>query len=221
MWDVVNEAIEDDDKGWRKSPWFEILGPEFMELAFRMAHDADPKAHLMYNDYNEHNPGKRKFLVGVLNDFRKRGVPIHGVGFQGHIGLDYPELAEYERSITEVAATGVKIHITELDIDVLPRANQYMGAEISALAKYKDELNPYTKGLPAEVEKQLTDRYRSLFELFIKHREKIERVTFWGTHDGESWKNGFPVRGRTNYPLLFDRQLKPKPAYDALIALKK
>jgi endo-1,4-beta-xylanase len=221
MWDVVNEATEDDDKGWRKSPWFEILGPEFMELAFRTAHETDPKAHLMYNDYNEHNAGKRKFLVGILNDYRKRGVPIHGVGFQGHIGLDYPDVQEYERSIEEIAATGVKIHITELDIDVLPRASKFMGAEISALAEYKDELNPYTKGLPAQVEQQLTDRYREMFELFIKHREKIERVTFWGTHDGESWKNGFPVRGRTNYPLLFDRNLKPKPAYDALIALKK
>ncbi|MFL6549139.1 MAG: endo-1,4-beta-xylanase [Povalibacter sp.] len=219
MWDVVNEAIEDDDKGWRKSPWFEILGPEFMERAFRLAHDADPKAHLMYNDYNEHNAGKRKFLVDVLKDYRKRQVPIHGVGFQGHIGLDYPDLHEYERSIEEIAATGVRIHITELDIDALPRAWQFTGAEISTLAQYKDELNPYTKGLPADAEKRLTDRYREVFELFIKHRDKIERVTTWGTHDGESWKNDFPVRGRTNYPLLFDRQLKPKAAYDALVAL--
>jgi endo-1,4-beta-xylanase len=221
MWDVVNEAIEDDEKGWRKSQWFEILGPEFMEFAFRTAHDADPKAHLLYNDYNEHNAGKRKFLIDILNDYRKRGVPIHGVGFQGHIGLDYPDLAEYERSIVDVAATGVRIHITELDVDALPRAWQFTGAEISALSEYKDELNPYTQGLTPKAEQQLTARYREVFELFIKHRDKIERVTTWGTHDGESWKNDFPVRGRTNYPLLFDRQLQPKAAYQALIGLKK
>jgi len=220
-WDVVNEAIEDDEKGWRKSQWFEILGPEFMEFAFRTAHDADPKAHLLYNDYNEHNAGKRKFLIDILNDYRKRGVPIHGVGFQGHIGLDYPDLAEYERSIVDVAATGVRIHITELDVDALPRAWQFTGAEISALSEYKDELNPYTQGLTPKAEQQLTARYREVFELFIKHRDKIERVTTWGTHDGESWKNDFPVRGRTNYPLLFDRQLQPKAAYQALIGLKK
>ncbi len=220
LWDVVNEAIEDDDKGWRKSQWFEILGPQFMELAFRMAHEGDPKAHLMYNDYNEHNAGKRKFLVDILKDYRARGVPIHGVGFQGHIGLDYPDLQEYERSILDVAATGVRIHITELDIDALPRAWQFTGAEISALSEYKDELNPYTQGLPPKIEEQLTARYREVFELFIKHRDKIDRVTTWGTHDGESWKNDFPVRGRTNYPLLFDRRLQPKPAYDALVKLR-
>ena len=95
IWDVVNEAIEDDDKGWRQSPWTRIIGPEFMERAFRVAHETDPKATLLYNDYNEHNPGKRAFLVGVLKDYRKRKVPIHGVGFQGHVGLDYPDLAEY------------------------------------------------------------------------------------------------------------------------------
>lgn len=216
IWDVVNEAIEDDDKGWRRSKWFEILGPTYVERAFHLAHEVDPKATLLYNDYNEHNPGKRKFMVEMIKDYKRRGVPIHGIGFQGHIGLDYPDLKEYEASIEAIAATGMRIHITELDIDALPHAWDHMGAEISALQQYSDELNPYTKGLPADAEAKLTARYREVFELFVKHRDKIDRVTTWGTHDGESWKNDFPVRGRTNYPLLFDRKLQRKPAYAAI-----
>jgi len=220
-WDVVNEAIEDDDKGWRKSPWFDILGPSFMERAFRVAHEADPQARLLYNDYNEHNAGKRNFLVDILRDYQRRGVPIHGVGFQGHVGLDYPDLGEYEKSIEALAAVGMRVSITELDIDVLPRAGQFTGAEISHLVEYSAQLNPYTKGLPAEIETRLANRYRQLFELFLKHRDKIDRVTTWGTYDRESWKNDFPVRGRTNYPLLFDRQLQPKPAHAAIMELRR
>jgi endo-1,4-beta-xylanase len=221
IWDVVNEAIDEDEKGWRRSPWFTILGPEFMERAFHLAHEADPKATLLYNDYNEHNPGRRRFLVDVLRDYRKRGVPIHGVGFQGHVGLSYPDLGEYEKSLQAIAAEGLPVHITELDVDVLPRASSYTGAEISTNFELREQLNPWKTGLPAEVEAQLTARYRQLFELFLKYRKTIARVSTWGTHDGESWKNNFPVRGRTNYPLLFDRELKPKPAYGALIELAR
>lgn len=218
-WDVVNEAIEEDDKGWRETRWLKILGPSYFERAFQLAHEADPKAQLIYNDYNEHNPGRRNFLIERISDFKRRGIPIHGVGFQGHIGLDYPDLAEYERSIQAVAAEGLRLHITELEVDVLPRAWEFTGAEISAIREYSEKLNPYVDGLPKSVEQQQVARYREFFELLLKYRDVIDRVTFWGTHDGESWKNDFPVRGRTNYPLLFDRQLKPKAVYDALIAL--
>jgi endo-1,4-beta-xylanase len=219
IWDVVNEAIDEDEKGWRQTPWLKTLGPSYMERAFQLAHEADPKAHLIYNDYNEHNPGRRKFLVERIRDYKRRGIPLHGVGFQGHIGLDYPDLMEYEKSIEAIAAEGLAIHITELEVDVLPRAWQYTGAEISAIAEGSEKLNPYVDGLPKEVEQQQIARYKEFFELLLKHREKIERVTFWGTHDGESWKNDFPVRGRTNYPLLFDRDLRKKPVYAAVAAL--
>jgi endo-1,4-beta-xylanase len=220
VWDVVNEAIDEDEKGWRKSRFLEIGGPEVYERAFRLAHEVDPKATLLYNDYNEHNPGRRRFLVDVIRDYKKRGVPIHGVGFQGHIGLAYPDLGEYEKSLQAIAAEGLPVHITELDIDVLPRASNYTGAEISTNFELRESLNPWKTGLPPEVEAQLTARYRQVFELFLKYRDTIARVTTWGTHDGESWKNNFPVRGRTNYPLLFDRELKPKAAHAGLIALK-
>lgn len=219
IWDVVNEAIDEDEKGWRQTQWLKILGPTYMERAFQLAHDADPKAHLIYNDYNEHNPGRRAFLVERIRDYKRRGIPIHGVGFQGHIGLDYPDLREYEASIEAIAAQGLKVHVTELEVDVLPRPSAFTGAEISAVEKYADKLNPYVDGLPKEVEREQIDRYKRFFELLLKHRDKIERVTFWGMHDGESWKNNFPVRGRTNYPLLFDRKLNKKPVYDAVAAL--
>ncbi len=221
IWDVVNEAIDEDEKGWRQSPFLTIAGPEFVERAFRVAHEADPKATLLYNDYNEHNPGRRRFLVDVIRDYKRRGVPIHGVGFQGHVGLEYPDLAEYEKSLQAIAAEGLPVHITELDVDVLPRASGYTGAEISTNFELSEKLNPWKTGLPAEIDAQLTARYRQLFELFLKYRETIARVSTWGTFDGESWKNNFPVRGRTNYPLLFDRELKPKAAYAGLAALKR
>ncbi len=220
IWDVVNEAIDEDEKGWRRSPFLTIAGPEYVERAFHLAHEADPKATLLYNDFNEHNPGRRRFLVDVIRDYKKRGVPIHGVGFQGHIGLAYPDLAEYEKSLQAIAGEGLPVHVTELDIDVLPRASSYTGAEISTNIELRESLNPWKTGLPPEVDAQLTARYRQVFELFLKYRDSIARVSTWGTHDGESWKNNFPVRGRTNYPLLFDRELKPKAARAGLLALK-
>ena len=218
-WDAVNEAV-DEDKGWRKSQWFTIIGEDFMDFAFNYAHDVDPKADLLYNDYNMHNPGKRQFVVDWVEGALKRGVPINGIGMQGHVGLDYPDLGEFEKSIVAYGKTGMKVHITELDVDVLPRAQQQTGADISDSARYSDALNPYTDGLPAEIEKKLADRYVEFFKLFLKHRDVIQRVSFWGTGDGESWKNNFPVRGRTNYPLLFDREYRRKACYDAVVALK-
>lgn len=218
-WDVVNEAI-DEDQGWRQSQWQKSIGEDFMDLAFNFAHDADPKAQLLYNDYNMQNPGKRAFLVNWIEGAKKRGVPIDAIGIQGHVGLDFPDLKELENSIVAYAKTGMRIHITELDLDILPVAWDFSGAEISNKFKYSEQLNPWPKGLPQEMEDKFTARYVEIFKLLLKHRDKIDRVTFWGTGDAESWKNDFPVIGRTNYPLLFDRQYQPKPAYFAVRQLK-
>jgi len=219
-WDVVNEAV-DEDKGWRQSPWLKQIGPDFVEHAFYYAREAAPNAHLMYNDYNMHNPGKRQFVADMVKRFKQTGVPIDGVGMQGHVGLGYPDITEFEKSIEAFAAAGVAVHITELDVDVLPTAWEHIGAEISNNFAYSDELNPYPNGLPAKVEAQLAQRYAEWFTLFLKHRDSIARVTLWGTGDSESWKNNFPVRGRSNYPLLFDRNYQRKPAYHSLAALRK
>lgn len=218
-WDVVNEAI-DEDRGWRKSQWLNIIGDDFMERAFRFAHAVDPKAQLLYNDYNMHNPGKRAFLVDVFRDYLDRGVPINGVGLQGHLGLDYPDMEEWERSIATYAEIGLKVHVTELDVDVLPPARN-TGADIANREQYAATNDPYKAGLPDEMQEKLADRYEQIFRILLKYRGSVERVTFWGLHDGMSWKNDFPVRGRTNYPLLFDRDIKPKPAYDRLMKLAR
>jgi endo-1,4-beta-xylanase len=218
-WDVVNEAI-DERMGWRRSPWLNIIGDDYMEQAFRFAHAVDPDARLLYNDYNMHNPGKREFLVNVLRDYLDRGVPINGIGDQAHIGLDYPDLEEWERSIATYAEMGLEVHITELDIDVLPNPNRPT-ADVSARADPAAAGNPWPNGLPDEMQEQLSDRYEQIFRMFLRYRASIERVTFWGLHDGVSWKNNFPVRGRTNYPLLFDRNLATKPAYDRLMELAR
>ena len=216
-WDVVNESITPE--GFRKSKWFEIMGPEFMERAFHLAHEADPNARLLYNDYNMDNPKRRAFVVDLVNQYKKKGVPITGIGMQGHVRLDNPDLSEFEASIKTFAATGMRVHITELDVDVLPRAGKRT-SDVTANVDYQKTLNPYVNGLPAEMQNRLANRYTDLFKLFLKHRDKIDRVTFWGTSDDESWKNNFPVRGRTNYPLLFDRNHQPKKAYFDVTALK-
>lgn len=216
-WDVVNEAI-DEGNGWRRSQWFNIIGEDFMEQAFRFAHAADRKARLLYNDYNMHNPQKVEFLAKVLRGYLDRGVPISGVGTQSHVGLGYPDLEQWERSIATFADMGLKVHITELDVDVLPTPAD-TGADVANRAAYSAQMDPYRDGLPDEVQQKLADRYEQLFRILLKYRKSVERVTFWGLHDGISWKNDFPVRGRTNYPLLFDRQMQHKPAYDRLMKL--
>lgn len=218
-WDVVNESITPED-GYRKSKWLEICGPEFMEHAFQYAHEADPDCLLIYNDYNEEDPKRRDFIVEMVKQYKKKGIPIHGIGLQGHLNLDSPDLKLWEQAIEAYASVGMKISVTELDVDVLPY-DWGRSAEISTNAAYKESLNPYKDGLPKEIEDKLTKRYEDIFKILLKHRDVVDRVTFWGTSDDQSWKNNFPMRGRTNYPLLFDRQRKPKSAYFAVAGLKK
>lgn len=218
-WDVVNEAVGDDNK-MRDSHWYKIMGDDFLVNAFNLAHETDPKAHLMYNDYNNERKDKRQATVDMIKRLQKRSVPIHGLGMQAHIGLG-TNMQDFEDSILAYSALGLKVHLTELDIDVLPSVWNLPVAEISTRFEYKPERDPYIKGLPKEIDEQLAQAYESLFKILIKHKEKIERVTFWGVSDDASWLNGFPIPGRTNYPLLFDRKQEPKSAYFRLLDLKK
>lgn len=219
-WDVVNEAVGDDNK-MRASHWYNIMGDDFIYNAFALAHEVDNKAHLMYNDYNNEQPEKREATLTMLKRLQKRGMPIHGLGIQAHIGLQDPPLEEIEKSIIEYAKLGLRVHFTELDIDVLPSIWKLPVAEISTRFEYTPERDPYTQGLPQEIEDKLAKRYEDLFKIFIKHSDKIDRVTFWGVSDDSSWLNGFPIPGRTNYPLLFDRKQEPKSAYFRLLDLKR
>ena len=219
-WDVVNEAILDNGS-WRKSKFFNIIGEDFIRLAFQFAHEADPEAELYYNDYSMSNPGKREGVVAMVRDLQKQGVKIDGIGMQGHIGMEYPSLEEFEKSILAYSELGVTVMITELDLSVLPSPWNNPGAEVSATAEYQQKMNPYPDGLPDSVNEAFTKRYRDFFELFLKHQEKISRVTLWGVSDHHSWKNGWPIRGRTDYPLLFDRNNQPKPVVNELIEMAK
>lgn len=217
-WDVVNEAIENNGD-WRKSKFYEILGEEFIPLAFQYAHEADPEAELYYNDYNEWHAGKRETIVNMIKSFKERGIRIDGIGMQGHIGMEYPTIEDYEKSILAYAEAGVKVMITELDLSALPMPDRNIGAEISSSFEYKQEMNPYVNGLPADKMQEWTNRMASFFELFLKHHDKVTRVTMWGVSDRDSWKNGFPIPRRTDYPLLFDRDYQPKPVVEAIIGL--
>ncbi|SMP15724.1 endo-1,4-beta-xylanase [Chryseobacterium profundimaris] len=218
-WDVVNEAIMEDGT-YRKSKFYEILGEEFIPLAFHYAQEADPNAELYYNDYNEWYPEKVKTVIKIVKKMKSRGIRVDGVGMQTHVGLDTPKLAEYEKAITEYASAGVKVNVTEMEISALP-SPWGTSANVSDTVEYQAKMNPYTKGLPENVEKEWENRYLDFFHLFIKHEDKIRRVTLWGVTDNQSWKNDFPVKGRTDYPLLFDRNFKAKAVVEKIIQLTK
>lgn len=209
-WDVVNEAINDDGT-MRESPFYKIIGEDYIQLAFQFAHDADPKAELYYNDYNMAIPKKREAVVRMVNNLSKKGIKVNGIGMQGHLMMDFPTVDEFEKSIVAFGNTGAKVMITELDLSILPNPYSKMGAEISLKADYHELMNPYKNGVPDSVNTAWEKRYIDFFKVFVKHRKTISRVTLWGLTDKDSWKNDWPIKGRTDYPLLFDRNYQPKP----------
>jgi len=215
-WDVVNEALEEDGT-LRQSPWLKIIGEDYIAKAFQFAHEADPQAELYYNDYNIENEAKLKGALELLRKLQAQGVPVSGVGIQGHWHMDAPTNEHVDAAITAFGKLDLKVMITELDVDVLPLAFQYMGADVTLSSELRPKLDPYPKGLPDAVQQALAQRYAGLFGVFLKHRGTLTRVTFWGVTDADSWLNNWPVKGRTNYPLLFDRNGQPKPAFDAVI----
>lgn len=215
-WDVVNEAILDDGS-YRPSRFYKILGEDFIRLAFEFAHEADPDCELYYNDYSMAVPGKREGVVAMVKKLKEQGVRIDGIGMQAHIGMDYPTLSDFEESIKAFSALGVKVMITELDLSVLPMPDYRVGAEVSASFEYQNKLNPYAEGLPDSVNVAYENRYLDFFKLFLKHQDVISRVTLWGVNDNDSWKNNWPIRGRTDYPLLIDRNNQPKPVVAKII----
>jgi endo-1,4-beta-xylanase len=215
-WDVVNEAF-DEDGNIRKSPWSTGIGDDFILKAFEFAHEADPQAELYYNDYNLWKPAKRAAALRLVKQLRDRGLRIDAIGEQGHWALATPSIDEIDKTITDIAGAGVKAMITELDIEMLPRDPKMFGADLATKAQFKDATDIYKNGLPPEQQKQLAQRYADAFALFLKHRDKLTRITFWGVTDAHTWLNDFPVPGRTNHPLLWDRQGQPKPAFTAVV----
>lgn len=215
-WDVVNECINDDGS-WRNSKFYQILGEDFVRYAFEFAHEADPDAELYYNDYSMANPGRRQGVINMVKSLQEQGVRIDGIGMQGHLNMDYPSIEEFEKSLLAFADLGVQIMITELDLSVLPSPRRDVGANVASIFEYQKEINPYADGLPEDVQEKQFKRYADFFRLFLKHQDKIDRVTLWGVNDAQSWKNDWPVNGRTDYTLLFDRNNNPKPVVETII----
>jgi endo-1,4-beta-xylanase len=197
-WDVVNEAIDDDDsKYMRESQWYKICNEEYIEKAFRWAHEADPDAILFYNDYNTEVPAKRDKVYRLLKTLIDNGIPVHGIGLQGHWNLDSPTEKDLRDAIEKYSSLGLKIQITELDVSVYS----------------PNEKDPADNVFTAEREKKQMEKYEMIFRVFRDYKNVITGVTFWNVSDKHSWLDNFPVKGRKNYPLLFDQNLKPKKAY--------
>jgi endo-1,4-beta-xylanase len=219
-WDVVNEALNEDGS-LRKSIFLDKLGDDYIVEAFRLAQKAAPHTKLYYNDYNIEQPKKRAGAIALIKKIQAAGVRIDGVGIQGHWRAYNLPLNDIEESIKEFSALGIEVAFTELDLSVLPSPFEKATADVSATAKGNAEMNPYKNGLPDSVAQMQAKAYADLFKLLLKYKENVSRVTFWGVNDAQSWLNNFPIQGRTDYPLLFDRNFKPKPAFYSVIAIKK
>ena len=214
MWDVVNEALDDGTNYLRPSGWEKACSEDFIANAFEIAHQADPKALLIYNDYNNELPAKREKLIRLVRSLLAKKVPIHAIGLQGHYELDRVPYADIEVTLVAMREIGVKVVVSELDLDVIPRSRWWADG-----GKYREEmakLDPYRDACPPEILQRQAEQYAQLFRLFRKHANVIARVSFWNLHDGESWLNNFPWK-RVNHPLLFDREGRPKPAFDAVV----
>ena len=215
-WDVVNEAINDDGT-FRQSKFYKIIGEDYISLAFKFAHEADPQAELYYNDYSMAHAGRREGVIKMIKKLQEQGVKVDGIGLQAHLTMDFPTIEDEEKSIIAFAQLGVKQMITEMDLTVIPFPSLNGGADVSMSYKYKKEMNPYPDGLPDSVATKWNNRMNDFFKLFLKHHDKISRVTVWGVSDGQTWRNDWPIVGRKDYPLLFDRNYKAKPIVDAII----
>ncbi len=215
-WDVVNEALKEDGS-LRDSPWRKIIGDDYIQQAFMFAHAADSQAELYYNDYSLENAPKREGAAALVRKLQAAGVRITAIGTQQHVKLDWPTVAQVDDTFNRFAGLGVKVMVTELDVDVLPLATRETGADVGQRVAADPTLNPYPDGLPEVMQQKLARRYAELFAVYRKHRGTLTRVTFWGVTDGDSWLNNWPVKGRTAYPLLFDRAGQAKPAFSAVI----
>jgi len=216
----VNEALNEDGT-LRNSIFLQKLGPDYIVEAFRLAQKASPHSKLFYNDYNIEQPKKRAGAIALIKKIQAAGVRIDGVGIQGHWRYNNVPMADIEESIKEFSALGIEVAFTELDLGVLRNPWDKETADVSAIAKGDSTMNLYKNGLPDSVAQKQAEAYADLFKLFLKYKNNVSRVTFWGVNDGQSWLNNWPIPGRTNYPLLFDRNFNPKPAFYSVIATKE
>ena len=213
-WDVVNELLADGGKTWRESNWHSTTGLEFAAEAFKTARELDPDGLLIYNDYRAEREGKRESLFKLIEYFQANKVPIDAIGLQGHYELDDVPYEDLNFTIGKIRDYGLKVVISEVDIDIVKRSRWYQddGAHREELKVH----DPFKDGCPGDVLEEQARQYAKLFDVYARNADVIERVSFWNLHDGQSWLNHFPWQ-RANYPLLFDRELKAKPAHTAVI----
>ncbi len=206
-WDVVNEAVDDDStRVLRNSLWQQICGDEYIVKAFEYAHAADPNAVLFYNDYNTERPEKRERVYKLLKKLVEAKVPVHGVGLQAHWSIYEPSENELRTAIEKFASLGLKIQFTELDISVYPW-------EKNRRAKTANDADVFTP----QLEQQQLEQYKKVFRLFREYKNVVTGITCWGISDRYTWLDGYPVPGRKNYPTLFDKDGKPKKAFEAVV----
>jgi endo-1,4-beta-xylanase len=205
VWDVVNEALADGGTNvLRNSLWLQIIGPDYIAKAFQYAHEADPGAILRYNDYGLENAAKRRKLITLIKSLREQGVPVHAIGSQAHVNVSIT-FETMDEALREIATLGLPIHITELDVTSTVEGQRGFGADIA------DNAAANQGGLVSDADRRQAEAYAGIFRAFLKHRDSVKLVTFWGANDGNSWR----AQGR---PLLFDSNSQPKPAFDAVIA---
>lgn len=215
-WDVVNEGVKEDGS-LRETKWLKIIGGDYIDKAFEFAHEADPEAELYYNDFNMWYKGKLLGVTELVKNLRTKSIKIDGIGLQGHWGLDYPTNSEINLALETYSELNLKLMITELDMAVLPMPDNNTGAEITNNFELQKKYNPFPNGFPDSMQTKLANRYEDFFKLFNKYKNSISRVTFWGVNDEHSWRNNWPIRGRTSYPMLFDRNFETKPAFYKVI----
>ncbi len=207
--DVVNEAISDSpNEFYRNSEFYKICGDDFIAKAFEYAHAADPDALLFYNDYNEISASKRSKIIKMIKDLKTKGVPVHGIGLQGHWAINEPSAAQIDSTLRDFSELGLQVQITELDISVYPK-------EHNARNRRPED---YDTSFNEEKEAKQIEVYKMCFDLFKKYKKNITSVTFWNISDRHSWLDNFPVRGRKDYPLLFDKYLRPKKAFREVVS---
>jgi endo-1,4-beta-xylanase len=213
-WDVVNEALDDGEPYLRSSSWLRLVGPEFIIKAFEWAREADPAALLVYNDYNVELPAKRTKLMRLIHELREKGTPLGAIGIQGHWEVDRIPFRDIEALLASMKEQKLKVMVSELDLGVVPRSGWWAdgGKNREAIAK----TNPLAGGCPPDLLDRQARQYAELFHLLCGHSDSIGRVTFWDLHDGRSWLNAFPWK-HAEYPLLFDRDARPKRAFAAVI----
>lgn len=223
-WDVVNEAFEDDGTP-RQSLFYQILGTDYIPLAFQYAHEADPNVQLYYNDFSMNKPTKVEGVARFFRPLIQQGLPVTAIGMQGHIiledNVDNAVIHQYEHSIETIAALGVPTFFSELDLSVLPNPFGFSGANISDKFAYRPEFDPFKKGLSKAKEAEAEQFWVDFYKMLLRHHQDIIRVNFWCLNDGNSWRNDFPIKGRTDYATLFDRQSRPKAVIEKLIKLVK